>query len=75
MTPFTGIKSIKPGHYTIWKNNEVTHHCYWKPNFTVNHGMSYEEAQKELKRLAMQALERRIDTDIPISTSLSGGLD
>lgn len=74
VTPFLGIQSVRPGHVATWNGKEFTQWAYWKPNFTSSE-MSYEEAQKKLKELVLKGIARRIDTSIPIATTLSGGLD
>lgn len=74
VTPFLGIQSVRPGHVATWNGKEFTQWAYWKPDFTTTE-LSYEDAQRKLKELVLRGIQRRIDTNIPIATTLSGGLD
>lgn len=74
VTPFLGINSVRPGHVAVWNGKDFTQWPYWKPNFSKCE-MNYEEAQKKLKELVLRGIDRRVNTSIPIATTLSGGLD
>lgn len=77
-TFFEGIFQLKPAHYAIIDLNELqslTQHNYWKVDLSRKSTLSFEEAQEEFKRLLTNSVERRLRSDVPVGSSLSGGLD
>ena len=77
LTPFKGIKRIKPGHYLEYKSGHINIVQYWsfldlkdKPfNGTI------DEAAEKLGFLINQAVKRCYDFDKNCAVHLSGGLD
>jgi asparagine synthase (glutamine-hydrolysing) len=78
-TFFDGINSLPPGHYLKIQNGRVTKHQYWDLDFPdagderrLNDPAPLVE---ELELLLAQAVERRLRSDVPVVTYISGGLD
>lgn len=83
--PFTIYKSakkIEPGFFLTWKKGVgVTLKCYsnWLDVYQI--GMknpfrgSFEEAINELDLLLQNSVKSRMDTDVPLGSFLSGGID
>ena len=81
---FTKVRKLKPAHYIHLTNiNELTkiqEHQYYQipyhPNeYIPNTPTSYENAQKQLHNLLDDAVQKRLISDVPIGTFLSGGVD
>lgn len=77
-TFFEGIFQLQPAHYMILTPGEEIREKqlnYWKINPENKSELTFEEAQQEFKRLFTQSIERRLRSDVPVGSSLSGGLD
>jgi asparagine synthase (glutamine-hydrolysing) len=58
-----------PGHY-------ISRSLYWNIDVdNVDESISETKAQEQFNRLFDQSIQRRLRSDVPVGTSLSGGLD
>ncbi|WP_165234207.1 asparagine synthase (glutamine-hydrolyzing) [Aquisphaera insulae] len=78
-TFFEGIRSIPPGHYLRVRDGRVERRTYWDFDFP-DAGQERRLADpaplvEELESLLLQAVERRLRSDVPVVTYISGGLD
>lgn len=75
-TFYEGIYKLKSAHYFVFKGGETpTQQQYWKLNTTSSADLSLHDASMRLQELLQASVERRLRSDVPIGTSLSGGLD
>lgn len=76
-TFFDGIKQLKPSHFLTVKNGIASSQVrYWDIDPTKkNTKITYNEAIIEFKRLFELSVNRRLRSDVPVGSSLSGGLD
>ncbi|MFO0910215.1 MAG: asparagine synthase (glutamine-hydrolyzing) [Isosphaeraceae bacterium] len=78
-TYFDGIKSLPPGHYLRVRDGRIELKQYWDLDFPD----AGEERRlrdpaplvDELEHLLRQAVERRLRSDVPVVSYISGGLD
>ncbi|MFI5461524.1 MAG: asparagine synthase (glutamine-hydrolyzing), partial [Isosphaerales bacterium] len=78
-TFFDGVKSLPPGHFLKIRDGRVTQHRYWDLDFP-DAGSERRLADpaplvEELEALLEQAVERRLRSDVPVVSYISGGLD
>jgi asparagine synthase (glutamine-hydrolysing) len=78
-TFFEGVHSLPPGHFLRVRDGRVSKHSYWDLDFPdagqerrLNDPTPLAE---ELEGLVMQAVERRLRSDVPVVSYISGGLD
>ena len=78
-TFFEGITSLPPGHFLKIRDGRVTQHRYWDLDFP---DAGYERRLDdptplvdELEALLQQSVERRLRSDVPVVSYISGGLD
>lgn len=79
-TVFENVYKLEPGAILTFKNGNASVRKYWDVsevysrmrNNPVN---DYEEAKTELKSLLKKSVARRMISDVPLGTFLSGGYD
>jgi asparagine synthase (glutamine-hydrolysing) len=78
-TFFEGVTSLPPGHYLRVKDGRVELRKYWDLDFpdAGHERRVYDPAPlvDELEILLRQAVERRLRSDVPVVSYISGGLD
>lgn len=78
-TMFRDIYSMKPGHYMLVENGEAVQQEYWDLNYPTlseplqRHPENYYE--ERLEELLLQAVDYRLNAEVPVGFYLSGGLD
>jgi asparagine synthase (glutamine-hydrolysing) len=72
---FNEINQLEPASIMSWKDGKLTTSKYWLPNFDVKIEMPYEEALETTKDLIQSAVFRRLISERPLGSFLSGGYD
>ena len=85
-----GYKSIHKSNETYFKNifsfnkstysyvdyaNNFSTRIYWKPNFSEDKSLSFKDVCNHSYFLLKKSIEKKLISDVPISLSLSGGID
>lgn len=77
-TLFKNINRLQPAHFAEYnfKTSVFEIKRYWEPAQQNKYqGISYQDAQTEIKSLLQDATQKRLIADVPVGTFLSGGLD
>jgi asparagine synthase (glutamine-hydrolysing) len=75
-TIFTHVKKLLPGHYLkVSKRRLETGRFYSIAEKPTTSTLLYDDAQKQLKNLLDDAVQRRLVADVPVGAFLSGGMD
>lgn len=61
--------------YTLRKQKDIVPVKYWQVENTAGTSISEEEALSRFTALFTQSISKRLRSDVPLGTSLSGGLD
>ncbi|WP_296317492.1 asparagine synthase (glutamine-hydrolyzing) [Winogradskyella sp. UBA3174] len=71
------IYKLPPGNYMEldFNTNELIIQEYWNLKEVKIQDISYEDAKKELHALLIDAVKIRLQSDVPIGSFLSGGID
>ena len=72
---FNEISQLPPASVLSWRNGKVTTSTYWSPDFDTKIDISYEAALETTKQLIEKAVERRLISERPLGSFLSGGYD
>jgi len=75
--PYSILKNIyklKPGHWLLYKDGQVTTREYWNVEYHRSE-KSELQLQQELRDLLQDAVKLRLMSDVPLGAFLSGGLD
>ena len=71
---FAGVTRLPAAHRLRWQAGSVTVTRYWTPA-PVEVPERYEDAVETLRDLLTDSIRLRLRSDVPIGTSLSGGVD
>lgn len=77
-TFYETVFQIKPAHFAWLKPGQkiqIKQVNYWKVDLTKKTTLSFAEAREQFKHLFTQSINRRLRSDVPVGSSLSGGLD
>ncbi len=76
-TIYLGAEKVPAASIVEWSNGTTRLRQYWQPPNIDEAGSapSFEEAVEETERLFLQAVERRLQADVPVGALLSGGVD
>ena len=76
LTPWEGVRSVRPAHYLAIRDDMVSQHAHWNPvvTGTIRHknDSQYEE---HFLHLFGRSVARRTGPGAPILAQLSGGMD
>jgi len=74
LTIFKNIKKLQPGHYLLFKKNEINIMRYWKVR-DFSEFKSFNEAKGVVKSIFLDSVKRQLISDRPVGVFLSGGID
>lgn len=75
-TIFEGVKKLEPGHYLKISGGKVKKVCWYEMPTTIKQPVpDYASAQSILVDKMTASVERRMISDVPLGSFLSGGID
>jgi asparagine synthase (glutamine-hydrolysing) len=75
-TLFQGIKTVPPGHFVKWHNNELTVREWWDISFdSIEEGRSDAWWQEQVLETLDRVVKLEMVADVPLGSFLSGGID
>ena len=72
---FNEITQLPPASVLTWRDGKTTTTKYWEPDFDTKVQISYEEALEITKKLIEESVSRRLVSERPLGSFLSGGYD
>ena len=73
---YSGFEKLRAGEILEWSEGIIKRRQYWTPQLRGPYErISFPEACKETERLFLQAVEKRLQADVPVAALLSGGID
>jgi asparagine synthase (glutamine-hydrolysing) len=75
-TFFNNVISLEHSHFLqIDKARNIVKEKYWDVSYETTFNGSFDEACEKFKELLSTSVQRRLRSDVPVGTSLSGGMD
>jgi len=74
-TIYREMKKLPAASILEWHEGGARQREYWHPSIAQAHGSNFEEAVAESERRLLEAVEMRLQADVPIGALLSGGID
>jgi len=72
---FNEISQIPPASLLTWREGKTFTSTYWAPDFDTKINISYEDALETTKKLLEESVSRRLISERPLGSFLSGGYD
>ena len=72
---FNEIGQVSPGSLLTWRDGKTLTSRYWVPDFETKTNISYEEALQTTKEVIEESVSRRLISERPLGSFLSGGYD
>jgi asparagine synthase (glutamine-hydrolysing) len=72
---FNEISQLPPASVLTWHENKKSVKKYWEPDFDTRIQIPYQEALEITKKLIEESVERRLISERPLGSFLSGGYD
>jgi asparagine synthase (glutamine-hydrolysing) len=77
---YRGARKVPPATIVTWRDGASTSRRYWNSPQARESGnghttVSFDDAVATTERLLLQAVERRLQADVPVGALLSGGID
>ena len=72
---FNEINQVPPASVLTWQDGKTNTKKYWEPDFDTKVQISYVEALELTKKLIEEAVSRRLISERPLGSFLSGGYD
>lgn len=73
-TPFKDIYEVKPAHFIVLNRDIFYQKEYWKLK-SKYHSDDFETTCENVRELIFDSVERQMQSDVPVCSLLSGGLD
>lgn len=77
-TIFKNVKKLMPGHFMKVSSGKLDIQSYYHIPYAeekVDTKISYDEAKEKFKDLLERSVQRRLVSDVPLGSFLSGGID
>ncbi len=72
---FNEISQVPTASILTWREGNTKIKKYWEPDFDTKVQVAYEEALEVTKKLIKESVERRLISERPLGSFLSGGYD
>jgi len=72
---FNEISQVPPASVLTWHEGKTSTKKYWEPDFDTKVQIPYAEALEVTKKLIEESVERRLISERPLGSFLSGGYD
>ena len=72
---FNEIGQLPPASLLTWRGGKTATSRYWVPDFDTKVKISYEDALEITKKLIEESVSRRLISERPLGSFLSGGYD
>jgi asparagine synthase (glutamine-hydrolysing) len=75
LSAFNEITQVPPASILTWNEGKTITKKYWEPDFDTKVQITYEEALEATKKLIEESVSRRLISERPLGSFLSGGYD
>src|SRR5579859_106395 len=69
------VRKLSAGHVLAFENDDLSVRRYWKLDFTPRGDDDGETAARRVRELVLEAVRKRLISEVPLGAFLSGGID
>ncbi len=74
-TIWKGVRQLAPGHFAVFENGQISVQRYWDFDPSVERPIGRQAACEQLRELLTDSVRLRMQSDVPLGSFLSGGID
>ena len=74
-TIWKGVRKLAPGHFAVFEDGQISVQRYWDFDPTVERAIGHGDARDKLRELLTDSVKLRMQSDVPLGSFLSGGID
>ena len=74
-TIWKGVRKLPPGHLLVFEQGRIQIQRYWDFDPTVESSITHGQAVERLCELLTDSVRLRLQSDVPLGSFLSGGID
>ena len=74
-TPFEGVRMVQPGTIEIYNLDGARVYRYWSMVFSRTNNRAPKTMIEDYREMVLRVMRRQMDTDVPVMSYLSGGID
>ncbi len=74
-TIWKGVHKLPPGHFAVFENGRISVERYWGFDPTIERPITHHDACERLRELLTDSIKLRMQSDVPLGSFLSGGID
>jgi asparagine synthase (glutamine-hydrolysing) len=77
ITIYNEVEKFPSGHWAVFDGTTLKAECYWNPSDKISATVLSDEteAKQQLEKLLKASVKKRLMSDVPFGTFLSGGVD
>jgi asparagine synthase (glutamine-hydrolysing) len=70
-----GFSKLPPGHLGVYEKGRLEVQPYWTPDFDDQFDGGADQARRRLEQCLTNSVRSQLNSDVPVGTFLSGGVD
>ncbi|MCO8125048.1 asparagine synthase (glutamine-hydrolyzing) [Stieleria sp. TO1_6] len=74
-TIWKGVRKLPPGHFAVFEQGRLRLQRYWDFDPKIQQTISPSDAAERLRELLTDSVRLRLQSDVPLGSFLSGGID
>lgn len=75
LSAFNEMSQLSPASMLTWRDGKTSTSTYWLPDFETKTNVPYKDALEITKKLIEESVSRRLISERPLGSFLSGGID
>lgn len=74
-TIYRKVRKVRPAHYLLFNEHGMQERCYWDLHFIPDEEREEARWCEQLRESLLDAVQKRLMSEVPLGSFLSGGID